>query len=470
MASSVFGLLRYDRPLARLPYLAYGVSLGVVKFALDWSIAAAAFGNNWAPLSYVLLPSHAAGVHALPQQEAWFFSTLLLASIPFVTVGVLLTARRMRDAGVPVGLLFLFFVPLVNVLFFLLLVLLPSRPGEPAPPPGEDEERARWRRIRSAHRRVTRESRAAEFVVALVVSVPITLALVALSTFGLGNYGWGVFVGAPFCLGFFSVALFGLNRPQGVAECLGVALTAATVVGVGMLVLAMEGAVCLIMAAPLGYGLVLLGALLGYTVQARPWQSAHTPTLLLALALALPGLMAAESAAPAEPGLLACRSVVEVDAPPGVVWQNVIAFPELPAPREFLFRAGAAYPVRAEIEGHGVGAVRRCVFSTGAFVEPIEVWDAPHRLAFRVSDQPEPMVEWSPFDIHPPHLDHYLVSRRGEFRLTQLPGGRTRLEGRTWYTNRMWPAWYWGLWSDHIIHQVHLRVLDHIKRHSEGRE
>ena len=27
---------------------------------------------------------------------------------------------------------------------------------------------------------------------------------------------------------------------------------------------------------------------------------------------------------------------------------------------------------------------------------------------------PPPLREWSPFDIHPPHLDHYLVSRRGQ--------------------------------------------------------
>ena len=121
-----------------------------------------------------------------------------------------------------------------------------------------------------------------------------------------------------------------------------------------------------------------------------------------------------------------------------------------------------------DIEGEGPGAVRRCVFSTGAFVEPIEVWDAPRRLAFRVEEQPEPMRELSPFPIHPPHLDHYLVSHRGQFLLTPLPGGRTRLEGTTWYTNRMWPAVYWQVWSDHIIHTIHLRVLRHIKGIAEG--
>ncbi len=48
--------------------------------------------------------------------------------------------------------------------------------------------------------------------------------------------------------------------------------------------------------------------------------------------------------------------------------------------------------------------------------------------------------------------------------------GRTRLEGTTWYTNRMWPADYWRLWSDLIIHRIHSRVLRHIQALSEEKE
>jgi hypothetical protein len=39
--------------------------------------------------------------------------------------------------------------------------------------------------------------------------------------------------------------------------------------------------------------------------------------------------------------------------------------------------------------------------------------------------------------VHPPHPHHYLVSRRGQFLQEVLPDGRTRLEGTTWYTNRI---------------------------------
>ena len=61
----------------------------------------------------------------------------------------------------------------------------------------------------------------------------------------------------------------------------------------------------------------------------------------------------------------------------------VVSFPPLAEPGDRLFRTGIAYPTRAEIHGHGVGAVRHCVFSTGTFVEPIEVWDEPLLLRCR---------------------------------------------------------------------------------------
>jgi hypothetical protein len=78
------------------------------------------------------------------------------------------------------------------------------------------------------------------------------------------------------------------------------------------------------------------------------------------------------------------------------------------------------------------------------------------------------MEEWSPYqNVLPRHLHGYLVSQNGQFRLTSLPGNRTLLEGTTWYQHGLQPAQYWRLWSDAIIHRIHLRVLNHIRRLSE---
>src|SRR5450755_3794492 len=107
---------------------------------------------------------------------------------------------------------------------------------------------------------------------------------------------------------------------------------------------------------------------------------------------------------------------------------------------------------------------RYCVFSTGAFVEPIQVWDEPRRLKFSVTSNPPPLEEWTPYAyIEAPHLHGFPLSEGGQFLLTPLPNGGTRLEGTTWYHHGLWPAAYWQLWSDAIIHRIHLRVLRHLR-------
>ena len=136
-------------------------------------------------------------------------------------------------------------------------------------------------------------------------------------------------------------------------------------------------------------------------------------------------------------------------------------------PADWFARLGIAYPRNAHIDGTGVGAIRYCEFSTGAFVEPITVWEPGRRLAFDVTSSPPPMREFTFRDIHPPHLDGYLRSRRGEFRLVPLPGGRTMLEGRTWYEIDMAPEWYWRVYADWLIHRIHTRVLEHIRTEVE---
>ena len=162
------------------------------------------------------------------------------------------------------------------------------------------------------------------------------------------------------------------------------------------------------------------------------------------------------------------ESELTIEAAPDVVWNRVLAFEELPPPDELIFLAGVSYPTGAVIDGVGVGAVRRCQFATGEFVEPITVWDAPRELSFRVQAQPDPMIEMTPYaGPRPPHLDGYFATTRGQFRLEPVGPNRTRLRGRTWYQVDVFPRPYWAAWADHFIHTIHLRVMRQIARLAE---
>jgi hypothetical protein len=246
---------------------------------------------------------------------------------------------------------------------------------------------------------------------------------------------------------------------------LSVVLASAVLIGI-----AVEGLICVVMAAPLGVVMAVIGGVTGYIIQRAPrevriTQSVYSFSLIF---FVLPGMIFTESLSNPEPSLRKVSTRIEIRAAPEEVWPQLVAFTEIPAPTDWLFQTGIAYPIRAEMHGEGVGAIRKCVFTTGAFIEPIEVWDEPSLLKFSVIEQPAVMDEVSPYDqLRPPHLNHYLHSRQGQFLLTRLDNGSTLLEGSTWYQNSFWPGTYWNLWSDHIIHRIHLRVLEHIKTKAE---
>jgi uncharacterized membrane protein YhaH (DUF805 family) len=461
MAFRFSDLWRWQGKVSRARYAVVGLVGVAIKHNLDRIIAASFLGygdsffNYWAPLG------KAARLNHLSINESKFLAVLLLFSVPFLWVGVSMTARRLRDAGQPVWLVVLFFVPVINALFFLALCALPPQErvayseGAPWPSPGMLSGMVPRSALGSA-------------VLSLFLTTVLGLIFLGLGTLVIGAYGWGLFVALPFCLGMFSVLLYSYHGPRELRSCFAVALLPVGILGAVLILVAMEGVICVLMAAPFALALAAVGGMIGYTIQERHWGANQRPAMLSIVLFLVPLSFGVEHAAALQPPVYMVRTAIEVNAPPEKVWNQVVAFAEIPPPTELLFRAGIAYPIRAEISGHGVGAVRHCIFSTGPFAEPIEVWDEPRLLKFSVTANPAPLNELSPYgNIQPTHLHGYFVSKQGQFLLTALPGGRTRLEGTTWYQHTMWPAAYWHLWSDYIIHRIHLRVLEHIREEAE---
>ncbi|HEX8635577.1 MAG TPA: hypothetical protein VF703_15630 [Pyrinomonadaceae bacterium] len=453
--------------VGRGKYLTIGLLLFALKHNIDRLVAAASFNRHWTVFNYWLFPE-AGSVETTPPDYQKFYATLLLIALPFIWTGVVLTLRRLRSAGLPLWLVLVFFVPFVNLLFFILLGVLPPRTPDAGARPRPTG------RLKPFLDQVIPRGAVGSALFGVLMVTLLTVAATVWSVNGLGNYGWGLFVGLPFCVGLASVLVYGYHESRALKSCLLVSLLSIVLTCAAIIAFAIEGLICIIMAAPLGALFALFGGFMGYLIQHRDEglpasHGSYNTHAFAVVLLALPALMLLENSMRLQSPLRAVRTSVEINAPPESVWPKLVAFTELPPPQELLFRTGIAYPVRAEIEGRGVGAVRHCVFSTGAFVEPIEVWDAPRQLKFGVTAQPPIMDELSPYPhLSPPHLNNYLQSRRGQFLLTPLEGGsRTLLEGTTWYENNFWPGVYWNRWSDYIIGRIHARVLDHIKHLAE---
>ncbi len=281
---------------------------------------------------------------------------------------------------------------------------------------------------------------------------------------GIGQYGIALFVLTPLFIGASPVILYGIKKEITKQEAWQIGLLTLGIFMIGLLVFAIEGIICIMMAAPFAVLLTWAGTLIGYAIVSK--MPGNAPTTLLLLIVSIPAMSFTEK--DNKPVLTSVVTAIEINADPQTVWKNVIEFPELEKPSEFIFRTGIAYPINAKIEGAGVGAVRHCNFTTGSFVEPITVWDQPRLLRFDVEEQPAPMKELSFWDIDAPHLHDYFVSKQGQFKLTKLANGNTLLEGTTWYYHNIRPAFYWRLWSNYIVHKIHERVLVHIKKKSEN--
>jgi hypothetical protein len=303
---------------------------------------------------------------------------------------------------------------------------------------------------------------------AVLITTVCTVLLELFGVIAAESYGFSLFIVVPSFAGFFGTLIYSRNEQKSFGQCVAGSILTFLAIGVAFLVFGIEGLICIIMAAPLILPLGLFGTWIAYLMQRNRHIENRNKLLLPILFFVIPILMGAESALRIEPPLTPVSTEIRIDSPAQDVWNHVVTFSTLPEPTEWLFLVGVAHPTHATIDGHGENAIRYCNFSTGSFVEPITTWDEPYHLAFTVEEQPMPMKELSPYDIRPPHLNETFRSYRGEFRLIPQEDGSTILRGTTWYTHDLWPQWYWSLWSDHIIHTIHNRVLQHIKHETEA--
>lgn len=447
----------FTQTVPRRTYLAVGFGLGGLKYALDVLLVWLVTQEFWTPLSYLMpvyqLRAKGLGIDAHGTTATMVLGLMALYTLPFLWVGLTMSVRRAADAGLSPWVGIFFLVPGLNWLMILALSVI--------------ETRSEW----SWQHGETVPAQLGVALTAVALGIAQTLGMVALNVYIFGQYGWVLFLTTPCVVGLLAGYLLNRTRIVKISTTLNTAGLTILLSGLSLLLFAFEGIICIAMATPLALLAGGAGALAGRAIAVQMLERSGSNHLgVMLVMLALPVLAGAESSASLESPLYEVSSAVIIDATPDEVWHEVIHFSELPPAPAWVQGIGIAYPIRARLQGRGVGAVRHCEFSTGAFVEPITVWEPGRRLAFTVESQPMPMEEWSPYaKVHPPHLDGYWRSKRGEFRLTALPDGRTRLEGSTWYELDMAPGPYWRLIANGVIHGIHLRVLDHVRVQVESR-
>jgi hypothetical protein len=300
-------------------------------------------------------------------------------------------------------------------------------------------------------------------VLGVAVGLGVTLFAVAVGTLLFGAYGYGVFVVSPFLVG--AIAAYFANRTQDIGAGRTAKLVAgATVIGgMGLVAAALEGVICVVLASPLGFGVALVGGLFGRAIaqfSRRPARQALSGFAIL------PMVFAVENVLPPATTFDSYQTI-EVAAPPKTVWQAVLRMDSMDEPG-LPFRLGVAYPIRGEVIGEGVGAVRRGEFSTGIAIERVTEWVPNRKLAFVVVKDVPAMRELSPYDhVHAPHAVGYFKTSYTSFELVPRTDGGTQIVERTSHELKIDPAFYWLPIARWIVHENNARVLAHIQRQAE---
>jgi uncharacterized membrane protein YhaH (DUF805 family) len=467
-------LFGFQTPVRQIDYALFGFGLMLLKYGVEAGFIYCLTGQLYTPLDFVN-PLLVGRQKFTADAPLWLGMGWVLWTLPFLWIAVSMSVRRAAKLNFSPwwGLLVMF--PVVNLFLMLLWAGWPDRQTESneeataeqalleiySPPETRSVVPFRPQKTNGFHALLAAIYGILGGALFLVLSV-------VFSTYFLESYGAVMFFATPVLTG--AIAAYALNHGvrTSLAATLGHSALTLCFACAAFLFFGIEGAICIAMAVPIMVPLGMLGACMGYAIASGmrgPNVSEHWGLWGSIFVLPLCGAVEAQLQ-PVPTFEIKSEVVIQADAE--TVWKNVVQFSDITETPEWYFRLGFSTPLRARIEGAGVGAIRHCEFTTGDFVEPITHWEEPTRLAFDVTEQPEPMFELTPYrHIHPPHLKHSFRSQRGEFRIVPLSASEVRLEGRTWYQLQIYPLAYWTVWTDWIVHRIHERVLRHIKQAAE---
>ena len=417
------------------------------------------WGFAHAVLIFRVLPLNPNGTALVTNQILPFVLLLGLAG-GFALLASYIAARRAAALGwsLPPVLAVLIHVPFLGVGLALWLAAT-----------GDEQEKNSAAPMAVAGRLVV------PFILGFIACLALTWGCIYLEDIGKmplglkktgGYFGLAVFAGLPFATGVSSGVV--IRRAGGTfGQAIGASMT---LIGAIILILcatAMEGIVCVVMAAPIGAAIALLGAVGGYFLAK---QRIADGTLQSAAWLSIVVMVAVEGWNPPAPLEATTSSEVVINAPAARVWAELHDIRDLPATDNFLFQFGIAHPISTVTDGQGVGAARLCKLSTGDMPEIITVWKPGQELRFKVLSTPPSMRELGFFGqtIDTTHIHSAYASLEGGFKLESLPDGRTRLVGESHYLLNIAPASYWNLWTEEIVHMVQRRVLEHVKTRAEA--
>lgn len=236
----------------------------------------------------------------------------------------------------------------------------------------------------------------------------------------------------------------------------------------GTALLLWEGAICIVMAAPVS----LLGGSIGGVIAGLMARYRKPSRSLTACVVLLPFLISsAESSIVAPNQTRTVESQIRIHASPATVWDNIKRVPRIsPAELNTTWdqRIGFPRPVEATLSYEGVGGVRHASFERGVlFVETVNEWQPQHLLAFSIrADRAH--IPATTLDEHVTIGGRYFDVLDGKYRIEPAQNGDVILHLVSHQRLSTDFNGYAGLWTDAVMQSLQTNILQVIKHRCES--
>jgi len=278
----------------------------------------------------------------------------------------------------------------------------------------------------------------------------------------------------PMGIGALVVALSPAQRKSSWPYAIFAPWIACAVLGIVVMLLAMEAWICVAMGLPIFFVMSSLGGII-----IKWWHEQHQGRddnnllgiVLLAPLLFSPLLFSPIEARWQQPTVIhEVKASVVVNASADAIWNEFVTVPKIQPQEEHFawFRAaGLPHPVEATLVNAGPKGVRYASYDNGMkVIEPVQVWSLYDRYRFGVnldrgSGQQTPL--WS--DVASEHLHVLWV----EYQIQPLSDKQVRLDLTSHYALQTPVNPYAALWVDFLLGDFQHYILDIVTARAENK-
>lgn len=235
-------------------------------------------------------------------------------------------------------------------------------------------------------------------------------------------------------------------------------------------ILLWEGLICIAMFTPIALVAATVGGV-GAGLIARTIRSRTSRDATLVCVAFLPLLInPLERFVLAQRDLRSVESVIDINASPTTVWNNIERVPPIHSSElqpSWSHAIGFPNPIEATLSREGVGGVRNATFEGGVlFTETVDTWEPQHHLGFSIRAQTD-QIPTTTLDEHVTVGGQYFDVLHGDYELEPRPSGITRLHLRSLHRVSTDLNWYAHLWTDSIMRDLQVRILQVVRDRSE---